>query len=345
VRVLLVSALDAGTSDLGAVAAELEAEGHRVRVLTADDLPTPAREAALAARIAKAALLFRPDVAALEVSAHLSATAAALKATRIPYLLWGSEAGLGAAPSGPREVLDAALRLACQGAAAVVVGSDAAADRLAARGEIEELELLDRGVDLDNLPLGARAEARAALRLPETGLRVLGLVGTLDARTGLELLTLAHRQLAGVALLVAGDGPHEAAVFAMSTSTRPSSPVVHVGPLGPATRVLTACAADVTLALDSEALSPESWNLAALGRRQVTFEVPGTDAVAAVYPEHRTVFAAPPHPEALREVLAAALEEEAQAGPLPEAAVEQARAQLDAATRFGRLAQRILQCA
>ena len=112
----------------------------------------------------------------------------------------------------------------------------AEAEHLAQLAGVEEMELLAAGLDLTNLPLGERGQARAALGLPE-GMKVLGLVGPLDPATHLETLSLAHRHLAGVALLVAGDGPAEGTLFAMANATRPSSPVIHVGPLTPATRV------------------------------------------------------------------------------------------------------------
>ena len=99
------------------------------------------------------------------------------------------------------------------------------------------------------------------------------------------------------------------------------------------------------LALSEGALSDESWRFAALGRRQVVFPAEGTDAVAALYPEHRAVFEAPPSPEGLRAVLQAALQEEEEQGPLPMAAVEAARAQLDCGTRWARLAARVIECA
>ncbi|MCA9555650.1 MAG: hypothetical protein KC933_36810, partial [Myxococcales bacterium] len=215
---------------------------------------------------------------------------------------------------------------------------------LARLAGVEEMELLAAGLDLTNLPLGERGQARAALGLPE-GMKVLGLVGPLDPATHLETLSLAHRHLAGVALLVAGDGPAEGTLFAMANATRPSSPVIHVGPLTPATRVITACAADVALTLTEGRLSEESWALAALGRRQVVFPAEGTDGVAALYPEHRTVFEASPEQAPLQFVLQAALQEEATQGALPDAAVASVRRRLDAATRWARLAERVVECA
>lgn len=339
-RLLMVSALPPARSDLGALEAAASTAGHEVHAVRGEGARG---EAIAAARIGKEALLRRPAAALLEVSPWVSASAAALAAARIPYVLWAPRGALEDL-AGPRDLLDNALRGACGGAAAVIVGADAVAEQLARHAGVEDMELLSAGLDLEDLPLGDRAEARAALRLPE-GPRVLGLVGPLGPETGLELLSLAHRTLAGVTLLVAGDGPSESAIFAMGGATRPSSPVVHVGPLAPATRVVTACAADVTLALDTRTLSEESWRLAALGRRQVAFDVPGTDAVAALYPEHRTVFATPEHPEALRQVLAAALDEEAAQGPLPADAVQAARAALDVGTRWSRLVERVVQCA
>lgn len=343
-RILAVSARSAEGSDLDAVAAAASQAGHEARVVRPGASGGRAREAALAAKVAKQALLWRPQVAVLEASPYVWAAAAPLRAARIPYLVWtpGPEAFEAAGERGP--LFENTQGGACRAAAALLVGSDLAAEALARGTGVEDMELLQQGVDLELLPLGDRAEAKAALRLPPDR-RVIGLVGDLHPYTQLDLLSLAHRKIPGLSLLVAGEGPLAGAIFAMSASTRPSSPVVHVGPLSPATRVLTACASDVGLALDSRGLSPESWNFAALGRRQVTYEVPGTDTLAATYPDHRTVFAAPAHPESLREVLVHALQEELEVGPLPEAAVQTARRQLDASTRWTRLIERTVQCA
>lgn len=343
-RVLAISALAAEKSDLPAVVAAVKAAGHDCRSLTFERTgPGPAREAALAALIAKEALLRRPKVAILEMSPDASATAATLQKSRISYVLWVNAAGLSA-PEAVNPVRSAASGFVARNAAAVIVACDDVANQLAQQTGVADMELLGTGVDLSLLPLGNREEAKAALRLPPD-MKVLGLIGELKDSTGLESLTFAHRRMAGVALLVAGDGPQAKAIYAMGASTRPSSPVIHVGPLAPATRVLTGCAADVGLALDRFVLSDESWQLAALGRRQVTFEVDGTDAVAATYPAHRTVFCAPEDPEVLRQALTAALDEEATAGPLPTEAVEQARSQLDGSTQWQRLAERVFECA
>ncbi len=342
-RILAVSALGAEQSDLPAVVAAVTAAGHACRSLTLDRVPGPAREAALAALIAKEALLRRPKVAILEMSPDSSATAAALQKARIPYVLWVNAFG-PLAPGPLQPMRKAALSYVGRTATAVIVAADAIANQLAQQTGIADMELLGTGVDLSRLPLGNRQEAKAALRLPPD-MRVLGLIGDLTDTTGLESLTFAHRRMPGVALLVAGEGPQAKAIYGMAASTRPSSPVIHVGPLTPATRVLTGCAANVGLALDRFTLSEESWQLAALGRRQVTFDVEGTDAVAAVYPEHRTLFCGSEDPEALRETLLMALEEEDSAGPLPAAAVQQARTQLDASTQWQRLADRVLECA
>jgi hypothetical protein len=342
VRVLVVTAVDSENSVAGPAARALEAAGHRAEVV--EGKGGAVGQAALTARLAAARLVGRPDVALLELSPEGAAAAAALSAARVPYLVYASPALLGRGTGPGAELLQAALRVACQGARAILVPSDPVAEHLARAAGVEEMELLAAGLDLAQLPLGERAAARAALRLPE-GMHVLGLVGPLDAGTHLEALGLAHRHVAGVALLVAGEGPAEGTLFAMAGTTRPSSPVIHVGPLTPATRVITACAADVTLALTEGRVADESWALAALGRRQVVFPAEGTDNVAALYPDQRTVFEAPPEPEGLRVVLQAALQEERAQGALPAAAVAAARAQLDAATRWARLAERVVECA
>ena len=345
-RILAVSAWNAERSDLSRLATVAGPSGHDLRSVHVGPRPSgvSARTATLAAKVSKQLLLWRPKAALIELGPTTSAVAPALTAARVPFIVWAPDQLLSLSSEETGTWMGPALGHTCRSAAGVVVGSDAAAEWLSAHAGVSEMELLQRGVDLQQLPLGARAEAKAALGLPPDR-PVLGLIADLQAWTRLDLLGFAQRKMPGVALLVAGEGPQEPAIFAMSASTRPSSPVIHVGPVSPATRVLTGCAADVGLALDRRGLGDEAWNLAALGRRQVTFEVPGTDSLAAVYPEHRTVFAAPEDPTALRQVLDGALQEELQQGPLPEAAVLTARAQLDEHTRWTRLLERVAQCA
>lgn len=310
------------------------------------------REIALAADIARRALTGGFDAAYVEGTHRTSAVTAALYAARVPYVLAMASAPLGDATSRalakPRlpitvEACRQAVRLSMRGAASTIAWDRSVAEHLAEQTGVTNAQIAEAPLDLGRLPLGARAEARAALGLRDE-IRYVALVADLADDLPYELLLYAHRAVAGTGLLVAGDGPGMERIHAMALATRPSSPVIAVGPKTDGTMVALTCAADVCLSLGLRRAAPEARGYAALGRRQVLFDVPDAASLAALYPTLDTVFAAAPTADALTEALRCALAEERASGPLPYWAIEAARRALGR-SRFDVLAERIEACA
>lgn len=352
-HVLIVPA-EASSED--ALAAALRARGHRVDVARAPwRHASKRRELALAADVARRALTQKVDVAYVEGTHRTSAVTAALTAAKIPYVLGVDRLVLAGAPAADEttralvpqrlpitvEVCRQAVRLSMKNARATVVPEAAIAEHLLRETGVMGALVTDDGIDLTRLPLGGRTDARLALGLPE-GTRFVALVADLTEDLPYELLLFAHRATAGTGLLVAGDGPGARQIGAMSIATRPSAPVIHVGPKTEGVALAVACAADVGLTLTPEA--PETRLYAALGRRQVMFEGPDAARVARLYPTHDTVFAAHRTAESLAEATRRAIATEREAGALPFWAVESARKQL-AKSRTERIAEQIESCA
>lgn len=351
-RVLIVPA-EARTND--ALSNTLEARGHRVDFARAPwRHASKRRELALAADVTRRAITSKVDVAYVEGTHRTSAVTAALTAAKIPYVL-GVDRAVLAAPAAngtetalvPQrlpitvELCRQAVRLSMKNARATVVPDRGIARHLHQETGVPTATIAEDGLDLSRLPLGARDEARRALRLPE-GTRFVALIADLTSDLPYELLLFAHRATAGTGLLVAGDGPGANQIGAMTVATRPSAPVIHVGPKSEAVALAVACAADVGLTLTANA--PETRLFAALGRRQVMFDAPEAADVARLYPAHDTVFTAPPVADALAEATRRAIATEREAGPLPFWAVEAARKGLGR-TRADRIADQLESCA
>ncbi len=352
-RVLIVPAEARADDELAAV---LRARGHEVEIARAPwRHASKRRELALAADVARRALTSRIDVAYVEGTHRTSAVTAALTAAKVPYVLGVDRAVLAGAPAPngstralvPQrlpitvEVCRQAVRLSMKNAKATIVPERGIADHLLRETGVPGALVTEEGVDVTRLPLGGRDDARRALNLPE-GTRFVALIADLTEDLPYELLLFAHRATAGTGLLVAGDGPGARQIGAMSIATRPSAPVIHVGPKTEGVALAVACAADVGLTLTPNA--PETRLFAALGRRQVMFEGPESASVARLYPTHDTVFTAAMRADALAEATRQAIATEREAGPLPFWAIESARKQL-AKTRTERVAEQIESCA
>ena len=355
-RVLVVSAHDHAS----AAARALAGAGHRVCWVAPEATPLPGieafslplrlppgkrRDALLAAVAARAALLRRAQVALVEAAPATLAVPAALAALRLPVVMTmdaSTVAGFEAPEPRPAllELQRGALTTAAHLARRVLVPSGRDAEVVARALAEPRLEIHAPGISLEALPLASREEAREAMGLVQAS-RFVALVADLEPELRLDLLALAHRRLAGVGLLIAGEGPQLALIGPMEMATRPSSPVLHLGPRTPATTVAATLAADVTLSLSPTGLDPRALESAALGRRQVVLAEETAAAVAALYPGEDAVRRADPHPEALLSALSDALEAEAR-GPL--GAVAAARDRLDATRSGERLAELLARC-
>lgn len=189
-----------------------------------------------------------------------------------------------------------------------------------------------RGLDLDAMAPSPAGAAKRALGLLEAQ-RFFTLAAPLDDDLALEPLMFAHRRVPGAGLLVAGRGPGEAAVTAMSVATRPSSPVVLLED-GPEPRRLAIAASDVGLSLRRGAPGGETWAYAAMGRRQVAFDHPDLDRIDGWFPGETAVIRCPePSADALRRSMIAALDEARTRGPLSGPGIETARTALAADAR------------
>ena len=293
--------------------------------------------ARFALNTAKAVVRFRPDVALL-LGAEAAAAAAVLAPLSIPYVVLANKKSPACGAQKP----DVGLML--RRAHAVIVPRWRDGRILADRyGSLSVVTVVD-GLSLGNQPRGDKAEALKALGLfPQQ--RMAGVIGSLGDHTRLDLLAGSYRAIAGLGIFVAGDGPGLDLINAMTVAARPSSPVVAVGPRSPAVDLTTACAS--TVGLDLEASGPGDGILVFLaqGRRVVT--IAGEDATPLLdlfAPELRAVHVARPTEDGVRDGLAAVLEAESTLGPLPAAAVEQARYLLDADTWPRRIADVLQAC-
>jgi hypothetical protein len=354
-RGLAAAALDAALPSSRRASAPVVDDGvERLEVPLA---PGKRMETALAALLGASAARHRPDLAVVAATRQTSAIPATLAALRVPYVLYVSDAL--EAPSTARdeepeqgpaaaaraaaalfkdEAQRRALRLAARGARAVLVEDAALAEPIAAKLDVEEVSVLPTALSLDALPLFERARTRAALGLSDH-LTFLGLATPLAPEVRLDLAALAHRHLAGVGLLVAGHGEQDTMIGAMAAATRPSSPVLHLGPHTPTLSVAVHLASEVCLSLRHDRLGEDALEILALGRRLVALDVPGVEDLEALYPGLEAVHLAAPTPDDLMRAIADALEAEERLGPLPEAAVHYARRHLGPERRASALAE------
>lgn len=337
-----------GARHVAALTKALARQGHRVTLLAVGGgaiegvrrpaiprvPPGPRREAVLATFAAKEALLSRPDVAYLRISPSTSAIAAVLASARIPVVLELNgpvleELSRRQRPPAAVELVRQALRLVVKSARHLVAASENIAEHARQELGATAITVLDNGVDLEVAKPGDRALAKAFFGLPE-GPRFLVLVGTLVPELRLDLLAEAHRRLPGVGLMVVGDGPGAAYVQAMEVAARPSSPVLFAGAVPHEVAIRAIVAADVALNVRDGDLGMKGLEYAAVGRRQVAFEMPGSARLSALYPpsleavhlvKERSAIA-------LRAAIVDALAAEDRLGPLPAAEVEAARAKL-----------------
>jgi glycosyltransferase involved in cell wall biosynthesis len=308
----------------GAEIAALVAKGHEVKTIDREGLPRwvpeSARPGALAARAAKAVALFRPDVAWVEIGPDNVPMAAAIAAARIPLVL--------AFESSARSIEEAGIGLVASTLAAkrTVARSDEVASHAKERLGAKTVEILPQVIDLGELEPKDRDEAKRALGIPKEQ-RVVALAGSLDEEQRLDLLAEAHRRLAGIALLVAGDGPGAMFVQAMSITARPSSPVLDLGDGSPKAREIAIGAADVCVSARTRASGRESLEYAALGRRQALLF--GIKTLEQLYPNLGAAHvASEPTPIAFAHAIGQALEEEAKRGALPRDLVDAARSRI-----------------
>jgi len=335
------------------VVRELRALGHDVTLLAPGDAlagderrlspprflrPGVRMELALAGLAAKEALLRRPDIAYVRISASTSAIVFALAAARVPIVLelngpiLDELERLGRPPAvieTVREVLGGVLAAA---RALVVplpsVGEHAARALGAGSAGRASIELIENGADLELARPGDRAEAKRALGFPVEQ-RILSMVGTLAPELRLDLLAEAHRKIPGLALLVVGDGVQRAFVDAMAMATRPSSPVLYLGSRPHEEAVLAVRAGDACVNVRDGCLGTKSLEYAAVGRRQVAFATEGAERLAALYPDLAAVHLVKERSgSALRAAIGSALDAEKKLGPLPMEAIREARKHL-----------------
>ena len=352
-RILYVTQvdLDAATGaarHVIAVTRELATLGHDVTLLAPGTQPVPgvrhrrppaALEAGVKMELALSALVLRevarrrPDAAYVRISASTSAVPAALAGLRVPVVLELNGPILDElANLGRSDTVIAAVGAALAGvirtARTLVVPLPSVGTHARDALGAEQVVVVANGADLDAARPGDRAAAREALGLP-TEPKMIGLVANLAPELRMDLLAEAHRKLAGVALLVVGDGAQRGFVDAMAMATRPSSPVLYLGKLPHPQAVRAVQAVQVCVNVRDGCLGTKSLEYAAVGRRQVAFDTEGADRIAGLYPGLDAVhLVAERSAVALRAALEAALDAELSRGPLPDDAVAAARANL-----------------
>lgn len=279
-------------------------------------------ELALGALAGKEILAARPDAAVLVLDETTAAAAGALRAARVPFI-----ALIESAIRAP----GITLTLAIIAAHALVAEDERAARDSEPALAKKPVEIIRSRAPLLAVPSLDRDAAKQSLGLPVEQ-RFLAITGPLDAALRLDHLADAHRGLAGIGLLVVGDGPRAGFVQAMAMTARPSAPVLDLGYGDAEIEARAIIAADVCAGVRADRLGGESWQYAALGRRQVVLEVAGAEAVSAIYPPELEAVrvARGPDPRALREALAAALESEQRLGLISGAEVALARRRIEA---------------
>lgn len=309
-----------------AFAAAGQDAGHRVEVL---ELPQARRRwPTVAPQWIRRLALARPQAALLEVGPAALILAPLLKAAQVPFgLVFGPTDEAGAGPAWRGVAPLAKLTLAT---------SEATARAISEQLQLPEVLAFGPQLDLGPWPLADRREARVALGLPPEG-HYLGLIAALEPPLPLDRLALAHRKVPGAGLLVAGGGSLSGVVAAMGAATRPSSPVLWLGPRSPTHDLAVALAADVHLCLEPTGPSDACLVAAALGRRQVNLHEGSRPLLERLYPSGQPGVFGRPDGADLEGAIRQALELESTSGPLEAAAVARARRALDRSTLGARL--------
>lgn len=327
---------------------ELAALGHEVRLIAPGDAhvekaqhirppknlkPGVRLELALAAMVTKQALFWRPDFAYVRISASTSAVVAALSTLRIPVLLelngpiLDEMMRMGRGP-GVIETVRGVLRSVIAQSLGVVVPLPSVGEHAQKELLADNIYLIENGADLSNATPGDVGEARRGLGLPEHQ-RIIAAIGNLAPELRFDLLAEAHRKIPGVMLLVVGGGAQEGFIEAMTMTTRPSSPVVFMGRRSHEEAILAVRSADVCLNMRDGCLGTKSLEYAAVGKRQVAFATEGSERLETLYEglsathlvQERTA-------EAVHQAIENALQAEKTMGPLPLAAIDDARQSL-----------------
>lgn len=302
-------------------------------------------ESKLAAEVLREVRRFSPDVAYVRLSPSSSLVPAALVAAGVPYAVELNGlilehmrlAGRGALKLA---VASSSLSWVVGHAGAAVAPSTAIAEHLSQQLGAARVVLIENGADVGPRAHTPRAEARAILGLPAEA-KLVTMVGTLVPSLRLDLLLEAMRALPEATLVVVGDGaqrPRLEAELAHAAANGPAPRLVVLGARPHEEAVLAARAADVCVNPHDSDLSLKGLEYAALGRRQVCFEVPGLERLRGLYAARQAVWTvgpreAPALAAALREALAA----EATQGPLPEPEVLAVRGELT----WSRTAERV----
>lgn len=266
----------------------------------------------------------------VEGGAKQARGALALAARRVPYVLFLDDNFRG---HRGRPADRATWTAAAQAAAWVVVTSEQIGHEVAQVLSLRQTMLMSPGVDLEQLPLADQSEARVALGLSPAG-TVLTWLGPLEADAHLDVLALTHRHLAGTTLLIAGSGSNDGMIAAMTLATRPSSPVIPIGPDTPAVSVTAGLAATVCITQTLDAAE----RLLALGRRVVCWPNDEIEALGGLVPGKQVVFVAQPNSDSLQAALQSALDADKNS-PLSEEDVKAMRESLGQSGLGARIAQ------
>ena len=273
----------------------------------------------------------RPDFVLL--AANAISVAAALRAMKIPYAVWIPP---------EMDVAHSANGAGWRSAEAVIVSKWSQGRALAATHGSLRVTQVFPGLDLGVLPLGDRRQAQAALGLAAHS-RWLGLIA--PDRESLALLDEVYRSHPGVGLITSAENTALDRIQAMIATARPSSPVLPVAPRSPATDLVTACIAEVGVDLQQPDPGPGALTFLAQGRRIVSVAGDNALPLSDLYPPaRRAVHVAAPTPASVRAAVTAAMAAHAELGPLPDAEVTEARAQLDRATWSNRIADVLATC-
>lgn len=339
--------------------------GHEVRLIAPGSIAIPGvkrvpgagrfhagakAEAAFAALAVATAAWFRPHAVYVRISASTSLVPMSLS-VRLPVVLelngpiLDEMARMGRGEDRIR-IVRSLLQIAIARSRAVVAASDNVGRYATEELNAGNVVVIPNGADLDVATPGDKLAARRELKMPERG-KVVTMVGTLVPELRLDLLSEAHRKLPGTALLVAGDGPKADMLEAMAMTTRPSSPVVYIGPVPHEKAILAIRAADVCVNVRDGDLGMKGLEYAAVGRRQVAFRMEGSDRLAALYPPELAAVHLVDERSgiALRKALEDALDAEERLGPLPPEAIEKARAKLGWVDKAERVAALLEKCA
>lgn len=273
----------------------------------------------------------RPDVACVRISASTAIVPRVLEVAGVPTLLELNGPileELEARGRGPvaRGVVRGLLARVVRRSGPLVVPLASIGDYARSRLGAREVEVIEHGCDLAIAVPASRTRARRALGLP-LDRPCVAFTGKLGAGQRLDLL-LAAAELPGVQLLVAGDGPGARRVAA-AAGRLPERTLRYFGAVAHERAVEIVRAADVCIDLKPVHVGMKCLEYAALGRRIVAFEAPGTGRLRRLYPGQEVVFALQAGtPDEVRAAITAAIAAEA-SDPLPPAAVAMARHNLD----------------